>query len=254
MVTAFDNQKSETGLFLKENKMPSAITDLATSPSHVSAFCQAVINRVIPKAIWGDGEAGRHNKYLILKNVDTFLRARKFESFSLQSFMDGLKISAMSWLSLPHQKEHKMAQSDFAKRKELLAEFVYWLFDSFLIPLVRSNFHVTESNVHRNRLFYFRHDVWQKLCEPALEEFKTTMFEELNSKEAKQRLATRTFGYSNVRLLPKINTFRPITNLRRRPYIWVNGKKMLGRSINSALNPAFRALNHEKVGRCTTPH
>ena len=206
-----------------------------------------MIKGVIPKAVWGDGEPGKQNRHVILKNVDAFIRARKFETFTLQSFVDGLKISSMRWLCLSHQTGHHMSQSDFAKRKELLAEFVYWLFDSYLIPLVRSNFHVTESNVHRNRLFYFRHDVWQKLCEPALEDFKANLFEELNSKATKQRLASRTFGYSNVRLLPKVNSFRPVTNLRSRPYIWVNGKKMLGRSINSALNPAFRALNYEKV-------
>jgi telomerase reverse transcriptase len=239
--------QDETVLFMETGPRPSAITDLATPASRVSAFCQSVMKKVVPNAIWGDGEAGEYNKRLILKHVDTFLRARKFESFTLQSFLEGLRIRSMSWLCLPHQVGHSMSQSDFEKRKELLAELIYYLFDSFLIPLVRSNFHVTESNVHRNRLFYFRHDVWQKLCEPALEEFKADLFEELNNKTSKQRLASRTFGYSNVRLLPKVTGFRPITNLRRRPYIWVNGKKMLGKSINSALNPAFRALNHEKV-------
>ena len=213
----------------------------------MSAFCQSVFKHVIPKAFYGDGEDGKHNEHHILKHVDTFIRARKFESFSLLSFLEGLKIASMSCTCLPHQHGHNMSQSDFDKRKELLAEFVYYLFDSFLIPLVRSNFHVTESNLHRNRLFYFRHDVWQVLCEPALADFRANMFEELNTKVTKQRLKGRNFGYSNVRLLPKVTTFRPITNLRRRPYIWVNGKKMLGRSINSALNPAFRALNLEKV-------
>ena len=140
-----------------------------------------------------------------------------------------------------------MSQTDFCKRKELFAEFVYYIFDSFLIPLVRSNFHVTESNVHRNRLFYFRHDVWRIFSEPALAEMKTNLFEELDVDTSRKRLAARTFGFSGVRLLPKSSGFRPITNLRRRPYVYQKGKRLLGRSINSALNPAFRALNFEKV-------
>jgi telomerase reverse transcriptase len=234
--------------FLDTKQMPSNITDLATPASRVSAFVQAVIKRIIPNTFWGTGNAGLRNKHITLKNIDIFLRARKFESFTLSSFLTNLKLTSMPWLRLAHQKENDhMSASDFSKRKELLAEFLYWLIDSLLIPLVRSNFHVTESNVHRNRLFYFRHDVWQALCEPALEMFRAELFEELNSKAAKKRLEGRTFGYSTVRLLPKVNSFRPITNLRRRPYVWINGRKQLGKSINSALNPAFRALNHEKV-------
>jgi telomerase reverse transcriptase len=241
----------ETASFLENREIPSAITDLATPASRVSAFSQAVIKKVVPNAFWGEDEGGEHNKRLVLKHIHVFLHARKFESFTLQTLLEGLKITSMSWLCLPQQVEQNMSQSDFAKRKELLAELIYYLFDSLLIPLVRSNFHVTESNVHRNRLFYFRHDVWQQLCEPALEDFKANLFEELNSKTTKIRLASRSFGYSNVRLLPKATGFRPITNLRRRPYIRVNGKKMLGKSINSALNPAFRALNYEKVSHET---
>jgi len=105
--------------------MPEAITDLAIPAAQVSAFCQAVIKRIIPNALWGEAEAGEHNKRLILKNVDIFLRARKFETFTLQAFLDGLKIGSMPWLSLPHQAGHHMSQSDFTKRKELLSEFSY---------------------------------------------------------------------------------------------------------------------------------
>lgn len=153
----------------------------------------------------------------------------------------------MSWLAPAYAADKKMSISDFNKRKELLAEFVYYLFDSFLMPLVRSNFHVTESGVHRNRLFYFRQDVWQKISEPAMADLKASLFEELETEKARAKLASRTFGFSHVRLLPKGVGFRPITNLRRRPHIWQNGKRILGRSINSAIAPAFRVLNCEKV-------
>lgn len=152
----------------------------------------------------------------------------------------------MPWTAPARTSDQKMSISDFEKRKELVAEFVYYLFDSFLMPLVRSNFHVTESSAHRNRLFYFRQDVWQKISEPAMEGLKASLFEELKTEMVRAKLASRTFGFSHVRLLPKAVGFRPITNLRRRPYVWQNGKRMLGRSINSAIAPAFRVLNYEK--------
>ena len=140
-----------------------------------------------------------------------------------------------------------MSQSDFEKRKEMLAELVYYVFDSFIIPLIRSNFHVTESNAHRNRLFYFRHDVWRHLTEPTIAELKCTTYEEMKPVEARKVLSSRTFGYSTIRLLPKATGFRPIANLRRRMLTWHNGKKVLGRSINSLLTPTFKVLDYEKV-------
>jgi telomerase reverse transcriptase len=157
------------------------------------------------------------------------------------------QVASIPWLYQDAQSEAKMCMSDFTKRKELLAEFVYYIFDSFLIPLIRSNFHITETNVHRNRLFYFRHDVWRTVSEPAMASLRGTMFEEMDTEHARKRLNSRPIGYSHVRLLPKSIGFRPITNLRRRPQFWQNGRRILGRSINSVMAPVFRVLNYEKV-------
>ena len=120
------------------------------------------------------------------------------------------------------------------------------MFDSLLIPLIRSNFHVTESSMHRNRLLYFRHDVWRQLTEPALTSLKLSMFEEIPSVKAKQILDARTLGFSQIRLLPKTTGVRPIMNLRRRVMKLHNGKISLGRSINSIMAPVFNVFDYEK--------
>lgn len=140
----------------------------------------------------------------------------------------------------------KMAKSDMQKRKEIYLEFVYYIFDSLLIPLVRSNFHVTESNTHRNRLFFFRHDVWRRLTEPSLTALKLSMFEEMKPTQARHLLNARVLGFSQMRLLPKKSGFRPIMNLRRRVTEKRGGKVVLGRSINSVMAPVFNMLDYEK--------
>lgn len=156
----------------------------------------------------------------------------------------------MTWLK-PAQVNYSMrvAASDVEKRKEIFLEFLYYVFDSLLIPLIRSNFHVTDSNVHRNRLFYFRHDVWRALTEPAMANFKLTMYEEMKTVKAKSLLDARALGFSQIRLLPKSNGVRPITNLRRRVTKLQNGKVTLGRSINSVMAPVFNVLDFEKRKR-----
>ena len=126
-------------------------------------------------------------------------------------------------------------------------EFLYYIFDSFLIPLIRSNFYVTESNVNRNQLFYFRHDVWRRLAEPSLSQLKLSMFDVMETKKALKILEKRPLPYSHIRLLPKHSGSRPIANLRRRTQRHRNGKLVLGPSINTTMKPAFNVVKFEKV-------
>lgn len=135
------------------------------------------------------------------------------------------------------------------KRYEIFHEFLYYVFDSLLIPLIRSNFYVTESNTHRFQVFYFRHDVWRLIAEPSISSLKEGMFEEIKLKEAKQILDSRRLGFSQLRLLPKGTKLRPIMNLRRRQMMDSKGARLLGPSINSLLRPIHAALKFETV--CT---
>lgn len=81
-------------------------------------------------------------------------------------------------------------------------------------------------------------------------EIKAKMFEEVKSDEALRILGSRRLGYSNIRLLPKQTSVRPITNLRRR-MATRNDKKILGQSINSILGPVYNMLRLEKVSEVT---
>ena len=141
----------------------------------------------------------------------------------------------------------KVSQSDLAKRRQIFSEFIYYIFDSLLIPLIRSNFYVTETNIHRNRVFYFRHDVWWSLSEPAFAHLKGSMLEEMGGAKATRALERRTLGFSQIRLLPKASGFRSITNLRRRVVKRQNGRVIMGRSINALLTPVYNMLNYEKA-------
>lgn len=262
---ASNTQKSGLTRPTKIDQM--CFTDLATPNHQVSAFCRAVMNKVIPNDLWGEGETQTHNKHIFLRQIDRFICLRRFESLTLHEVLQDMKvcnfvsfsfshrrdsdiqIADVKWLRPPNVRSgNKMSQTDFNKRRELLAELIYYIFDSFLILLIRTNFHVTESNVDRNRLHYFRHDVWRKLSEPALIHLKTTMFEDMKSEDASKILAGRQIGYSQVRLLPKKLGARPITNLKRRMQITVKGKVTLGKSINSVMRPVFNVLNFERVG------
>lgn len=147
---------------------------------------------------------------------------------------------------MPQLEGQKTSKTDIAKRYEIFHEFLYFVFDSLVMPLIRNNFYVTESNSHRNKLFYYRHDVWKRVTEPAMVMLRENMLEAVSLADATQILGSRRLGYSQLRLLPKKADVRPIMNLGKR----MPGKgrgNTLGFSINSELRPIHHMLNLEKV-------
>lgn len=159
-------------------------------------------------------------------------------------------MAKISWLHSPVLSDQRPSKTDTAKRLEIFNEFIYFVFDSLLIPLIRNTFYVTESNTHRYQVFYFRHEVWRHIAEPAMMELRADMFEEVKLDDALQVLRSRKLGFSQVRLLPKGNKLRPIMNLRRRVMTRASSSK-LGRSINTILGPVHSLLKLEKVCEVT---
>ncbi|KAF5623318.1 telomerase reverse transcriptase [Fusarium sp. NRRL 52700] len=222
-----------------------SLVELATPPSQVSSFCQAVLSKIIPRDFWGDDAVQKRNKFTIMRSVDSFIRLRRFETMSLHEITQNMKMAKISWLHSPGLGDQRSSTTDTAKRLEIFNEFVYFVFDSLLIPLIRNIFYVTESNTHRYQVFYFRHEVWRQIAEPAMLELRADMFEEVKLDDALQVLRSRKLGFSQIRLLPKGNKLRPIMNLRRRTMTRGPSSK-LGRSINTILGPVHSLLKLEK--------
>lgn len=164
-----------------------------------------------------------------------------------------LQIAAIPWLQIPGQHGRKSSLTNTRKQHEIFNELLFYIFDSLLIPLIRTNFYVTESNTHRQQIFFFRHSVWRSITEPALLSLKNSMLEELETGVALEKLSRRKLGYSQIRLLPKGNKLRTIMNLRRRTFDYNKGKS-LGLSINSIMRPVHSMLKLEKVRNAYTSH
>ena len=79
-------------------KLPAApsnlsCTSLATPHSDVSAFCRAVLAKVIPDRFWGESAQGLKNKEVVMSHVDKFIRLRRFENMSLHTVCQRLKVN-----------------------------------------------------------------------------------------------------------------------------------------------------------------
>lgn len=73
-----------------------SMMNYATPEVMVSAFCRAVLSKIIPKEFWGTGDVQTHNEKVFLKNVDRFVRLRRFESLSLHELSQGLQVFQLS--------------------------------------------------------------------------------------------------------------------------------------------------------------
>ncbi|TFY78051.1 hypothetical protein EWM64_g5960 [Hericium alpestre] len=183
--------------------------------NEVFRYAVLVTKAVIPKALWGSDE----NFKVMMNSVKDFVTFRRFETVSLHHVLQGLSTISCKWLapdaSTSTGKRHLPA-SDNLKRRELLEEFVFWYFNSFLLPLLRTTFYVTESSAFRNRTLYFRQDDWHVLCAPLVDRLTGSTFLKLGQTEAEEILRQRVLGSSFVRLLPKDTGVRPIVNLSRK--------------------------------------
>jgi len=65
----------------------------ATVTAHVSAFCRASVNHVVPLAFFGHEDEGKHNHRIFLHNVHRFIGLRRFETLSLHEVMQDMKVS-----------------------------------------------------------------------------------------------------------------------------------------------------------------
>lgn len=78
-----------------------SLTELAVPVSSVSAFCQAALLKIIPHEFYGLGDVQQHNCKTFSRNVDRFIKLRRFETISLHEVMQGLKVSN-GFLKHPH--------------------------------------------------------------------------------------------------------------------------------------------------------
>nr|KAJ3421596.1 hypothetical protein HK105_002996 [Polyrhizophydium stewartii] len=76
----------------------------------VAGFVKAVVRRIIPHELWGSDE----NRDAVFSKIVQAVLLRRRETLSLQNIIDGIK-----------------------KRRELMLQFLYWLFVRVIIPLIK---------------------------------------------------------------------------------------------------------------------
>ena len=185
------------------------------SQYQVFGFLFSVLRRVLPKDFLKCTDFVKH----LRSKIWTFLRMTRFEKMSINELLHGLSLKELApifdvkkgqrgtgFISCPAEHE---------KIKKLTGAFFRFLFDNFLVDLLRSNFYVTEVSTSRSRLAFYRHDTWNRLTTPVLDNLRESMFQSVSVPDhhVKSKAA-------RCRLVPKGNydgKFRPIVAFKKPP-------------------------------------
>jgi len=136
------------------------------SPHEVETFLWMMIQAYGLSYWWG--RESKHNEEIVRNNIHRIVNLRMFEKISLHELAQNLKFKACDqWISRNAQDHHS---------EEMLHDFLWWFYFSFIGGLIKNTFFVTESASFRNRTLYFRLDDWDQICRPLIKYLKTSLF------------------------------------------------------------------------------
>ncbi|CAM5111145.1 unnamed protein product [Natator depressus] len=235
----------------------------------VYVFVRECLDLVVPEELWGSS----YNKCRFLKNVKTFIALGKFARFSLQELMWKMRVNDCTWLRvikenmLPRNSsrilvfgpdpakllgDHFVPALEHHYREEILAKFLYWLMDTYIVQLLRSFFYITETMFQKNMLFFYRKLIWSKLQNIGMRNhFAKVHLRALSAEEIEKVQQKKCVPMaSKLRFIPKPNGLRPIVKVNT-----VVGAKTLNRKsrdkkvhyFNTQLKNLFSVLNYERT-------
>ncbi|XP_060217196.1 telomerase reverse transcriptase isoform X1 [Lycium barbarum] len=220
--TILEGNKSEASLLA--NDSPESLlqpTNYYCMKEQVVSFAWAVCRSIVPIDLLGTTSNWR----VLTNNIYKFVKLRRFEKFTSKQCMRKVKLSSYPLLS---------DEYSFLLKHELLERWIFWLFSSFVLPLVQANFYVTEAEHEKQDIFYYRKPTWENIISKAVTCLRDQGYEELTAASVRKIIRTRSFGFSKVRLLPKKRGVRMLANLKA--------------SLKLPVNHPLQPRGHRKVG------
>jgi len=201
----------------QDNKDDAELVDFATActpAAQVASFLSAVLSRIFPPTFWGTPANLSH---FFSHHVDTFVRLRRHEQLGNKTLLHGMRVTKIGWLF--GNRKGRISRTDHDAAEKLLLRVLRWVFGGFIIPLLRSTFHVTESEFSGKQTLYYRKPVWSTFRALSMNKLLKNQYTEITKDEAVKRLETQEMGFSRLRLLPKKTGIRPIATLCKRAVI-----------------------------------
>uniref|UniRef100_UPI00358E34BD telomerase reverse transcriptase n=1 Tax=Myxine glutinosa TaxID=7769 RepID=UPI00358E34BD len=201
----------------------------------VYGFLRAILLRVLPMEAWGSP----HNRRRFLRILKTCLGLGRLESLGIKELCHGMRVNDCSWLQLGHRR---VSPIEHCKREETLQKFFTWVMQDFVMVLLSSFFYITETMFQKNKIFFYRKNVWCHLHSIAMRQYLSKgMLKPIAVEERKVLRRARDPEVSRLRFVPKRKGFRPIL---KSP---VTGKLLNkeARNLKNEIQSLFDILNYK---------
>ncbi|XP_021114239.1 telomerase reverse transcriptase isoform X3 [Heterocephalus glaber] len=176
----------------------------------VYAFLRACLHLLVPAGLWGS----RRNERRFLRCTKRFLSLGKHGKLSLRELTWKVKVRDCAWLRAS-PGDACVPAAEHRLQERLLATFLFWLLDTYVVELLRSFFYVTETTFQKNRLFFYRRSLWRELQSIGVRQhFERVQLRELSAAELRQHQEARlALPTSRLRFVPRLSGLRPIVNM-----------------------------------------
>lgn len=150
---AEEKQKEKLEKLPKKNSVQLSVRRLLEqncSQHSVYLFVRACCVRVVPTELFGSAANRNH----FFRNIQKMIEMGRYEQLSLGCLMRSMQVTRCRWM--------KEIRSN-TERLHLFAKVLSWLMNTYVMPVVKSYFYVTDSATYRNRMFYYRKSLWMKI-------------------------------------------------------------------------------------------
>lgn len=219
--------------------LPSAAAP--TEDEQVVKFVWACLLKLIPRAMWGN----MNNMKIVRAMIVHFVELRRYETFQLDRFVGQWRMHSCQWI--PKTR----TPTQFRVHRTMVHQWLAWVMNELVIPLIRNHFYVTESGVagHGVRVFYFRKPLWKQLVARAGIEERLSLGPAPTAREtvsARLRLVPKSINDAQaMRVIARVmhnKRLRVVLDVMRWE-LFENGKsdKLLGASV-FGFHDVFRRL------------
>ncbi|XP_049935766.1 telomerase reverse transcriptase isoform X2 [Nymphaea colorata] len=223
----------------------------------VVSFIWAVCRNVVPSPLLGHP----CNWRALRQNIANFVKLRRFEKFYLKHCMHQVWTSGFPFLSeftsICHWhafrneeliteawKDCDLSAMKSSLHRKLVEVWIFWLFSCLIVPVLRANFYITESENGRHGVFYYRKVLWKKIMKKYIDNLQNENFQLLDASACAS--ASEKLFYPKVRFLPKENGVRPLVSYKS-SYIPISrfSSCNLGNITNKQVVMSPKAAPHE---------
>ena len=98
-----------------------------------------------------------------------FISLRCSETLTIHNIMQNIQINNIPWLFGLNSNDLNSCDRPFSSNQDnswriyTFAQFLHYLFQDIIVPLLGANFYVTETEQDKNKTMYFRRPVWRKI-------------------------------------------------------------------------------------------